>query len=188
LLGLASIVSLASVSACGLYTNVPAQIHIVDIKGGTVTYGNTTNDSREVTVVAPEITLAGEPGSIGATIESIQVDYVTTDGKTLVPTNKVPGMNLRMSIRVESSNFPTDPMAGPLTQASVGQTVAIGKATVSLPVITRHVIAYGADATVNLASVTAQFHMQGTDDAGFPVDLTAYAPITFLGPPTGTKI
>jgi hypothetical protein len=160
----------------------------VDIKPGTVTYGNTTNDTREVTVVVPEITLAGEPGSIGATIESIQVDYVTTDGKTLVPTAKVPGMNLRMSIRVESSNFPTDPLSGPVTTANVGQTVAVGKAVVSLPVITRHLIAYGAEAGVNVASVTAQFHMAGTDDAGFPVDITAYAPITFLGPPTGTKI
>lgn len=183
LFGLVGLFTLAG-AGCGLYTNVPAQIKVADVVGATLTYEkpDASDGWRNVKVETPTVTLVGEPGSIGVTYEKMKVDYLQINEKR-VPDTEIPPMDLRISFRVESSNYPTDPLAGPLTRDAMGRTLQVGKAQLNLPIITRHVSAYGAKTTENVAALSAQVQLIGTDDAGYPANLTVYVPITFFGPP-----
>lgn len=185
LLGSALLTTLASLSACGFYTNVPAQIKVAQVVGGNLLYEKpdlSDGGRRSVTITEPTMTLVGEPGSIGVTYDTIKVDYLQINLKP-VPATEIPPMDLRVSMRVESSNFPSDLLTGPLTREQMGVSLQIGKATVKLPIITRHVSAYGAKLSENVAALTAQLRISGTDDAGFPANIDVYVPITFQGPP-----
>lgn len=188
MLGLAGLVALVG-SGCGLYTNIPAQIKVAEVVGATVTYDrpDAADGWRNVKVETPSVTLVGEPGSIGVTYERIKVLYLMINEQPIAA-KEIPDMNLRMSVRVESSNFPTDPLAGPLARDQMGTTLQVGKSTVTLPIVTRHVTAYGAKLSENAASLSAQVTLTGADDAGVPASLTIYVPITFIGPPTGAKL
>jgi hypothetical protein len=180
LLGLAA---LLTTSSCGMYTNVPAQIHVMTVKGATVTYSlPDTAGNRESKIDAPEITLAGEPGSVGCTFEQMKIDYFQINNAR-VSSQYVPPIDMRVTTRVESSNFPTDPLSGPVTSESLGKTLAVGKTTFEPPVVTRHVTAYGLNTTENAGAIWAQVVLIGTDDAGIHQEVTAYVPITFLGSP-----
>jgi hypothetical protein len=184
LFGSVLLAALASASACGLYTNVPAQIKVAQVVGATLFYEkpDATDGWREVKIEDPTMTLVGEPGSIGVTYEKMKVDYLQINEKP-VAAGEIPPMDLRVSIRVESSNFPSDPLAGPLSREQMGVALAVGKTTVTLPIVTRHVSAYGAKVSENVAALSAQLTLKGVDDAGYPAELIVYVPITFQGPP-----
>lgn len=180
LLGLAALVT---TSSCGMYTNVPAQIHVATVKGATVTYAfPDAAGNREAKIDVPEVTLAGEPGSVGCTFEQMKIDYFQINSAR-VSSSLVPPIDMRVTTRVESSNFPTDPLAGPVSADAIGKTLAVGKTTFEPPVVTRHVTAYGLNSSENAGAIWAQVQLIGTDDAGFPQTVTAYVPITFLGSP-----
>jgi hypothetical protein len=185
MLGLAALVSL---SGCGTFTNVPAQVKVAKVDGATLTYEkpDATDGWRTVKIDPAILTLQGEPGSIGVTFEQMKVDYFQINN-TRVPAAKIPVMDLRVSVRVESSHYPNNPAAAPLNQADVGKTVYAAKTDVELPIVTRHVSAYGGELDTNAGAIWAQVELIGNDDAGFPAKLVAYVPITFIGPPNGAK-
>lgn len=176
-----------SVSSCGLYTNVPAQYHVAEVKPASLTYQKPDTDGyRSIEVVPGQVTVVGEPGSIGVTFDSARVSYVSDYSRGqagLISEGEISTLNLRMSLRVESSNYPSDPTGGAIDQKAIGQATYVGRNTVTLPVVTRHVEDYGMKTAINASAITAQVTFKGTDDAGFPAELVVYVPITFHGAP-----
>lgn len=174
-----------SVSGCGLYTNVPAQYHVAEVKPASLTYQKPDTDGyRAIEVVPAQVTVVAEPGSIGVTFDTAKVSYVSDFARnTFVSESDISTLNLRLSFRVESSNYPSDPTGGPIDQKAIGQAVHVGRNTITLPVVTRHVEDYGMKTAINASAITAQVKLTGTDDAGFPAELAVYVPITFHGAP-----
>lgn len=175
---LLSLSAALAVAGCGLYTNIPAQIHVSEVKPATVTYDQAdASGGRAAKTEQGQLTLIGDPGSIGATFEEMTIDYLEIN-KAPVAKTELPPMDLRMSVRVTSSNFPTD-IKQPLQQAAVGVSVQAGTGTVTLPVVTRFVEQYGL--RTNVGALTAQVQLSGFDDAGLPIKLAVYVPIIFHG-------
>lgn len=174
-----------SLSSCGLYTNVPAQYHVAEVKPASLTYQKPDADGyREIEIVPAQLTMIGEPGSIGVTFDTVNVQYLTdVVRKTFVSESDISTLNMRMSFRVESSNYTSDPVAGPIDQEKTGQAVYVGRNTITLPVVTRHVEDYGMKTAINASAITAQVKLTGVDDAGFPAEMAVYVPITFHGAP-----
>lgn len=184
----------ATLSGCGWYTNVPAQITVVEVKPGRVTYGPVVDNVHSTAVEDPTVTLRAEPGSIGSTFNSIDITFykdlgATSDGTTLksIPVgNRLPAMHVGLSFHVDSSNFPSDPLnVNPIEQADVGQKVYVGRYTFSPPVMTRLVEEYGMlpsnDTDTNQPGVFADCVLHGADDANFPAEVEFWVPITFSG-------
>lgn len=154
-------ISITVLSACGQYTNIPAQYHIAGTSDlvATITYVG-----GAATVKPPKLVIKGEPGSIGATFEKMTVNYNSGE----ISTTSFP-----VSFRVDSSAF-TD---------STGKVLVDG-GTFELPVISAKVIELGRRQSVNNLSVTVS--LEGTDDANWPTALTVSVPIVFLPTSSGT--
>jgi hypothetical protein len=148
-------------SACGQYTNIPAQIHIAGNSDltATITYAGSA-----ATVKAPKLTLTGEPGSVGATFEKMTVNYNSGE----ISTTSFP-----VSFRVDSSAF-----------TNKDGVVTPGTGTFELPVISAKVIELGRRQSVSNLSATVS--LEGTDDAAWPTSLVVNVPIVFLPTSTGT--
>lgn len=173
-----------STTACGWYTNIPASIYVMSVKPGALNYGPTlTSGARDIKIDHPEIILQGEPGSIGANFDSVTVRYLLSNG---TESKNLPRLSMGMTFRVESSNYPSRPGETELDQTAVGAKIAVGAATVAIPIITRHVEEFGAVGQPpegNAASITAEVTLSGFDDANLPVTLVARVPIFFSGTP-----
>lgn len=176
-----------STSACGWYTNIPASIYVKSVTPGSLVYGPTlTSGARDVKIDHASIELQGEPGSIGANIDSVSVLYRLSNGSE---SKELPRLSLGMTFRIESSNYPVDPALAPIPQDEVGTRISVGKTTVAIPIITRHVEEFGAKNQPpegNAASITAEVTMSGYDDANLPVSIMARVPIFFSGTPGGS--
>jgi hypothetical protein len=174
--------TLAVLSGCGLYTNVPAIYNVAEVKPASITYEKADTDGYRALKVEPaEVTLISEPGSIGATFSTMTVKYFSHDGKTLVGAD-LPTINTSLTVHLQSSNYPSDPHGTTVDQSLIGKATFVGRATTTLPIVSRWVENYGLKAgTVNAAIVTAEVMWSGTDDAGFPTSVIFQVPITFHG-------
>lgn len=157
----------ASLTACGLYTNIPAQIKVVtsDQVSATVTY---KVDQNQITadVVNPKVSLEGEPGSIGVTYDTITIEYLPNN-LSIQPNPMV----IRTSIRVPSSH-----------QFGENNQVIVGKVVTEIPVISSNVVQLGnplSEGRIN-SQISAKVTLSGTDDAGFPASKDIFIPINFL--------
>lgn len=174
-----------SCASCGLYTNIPAQVHVETVTPATIDYTiASATQSAVYKETQPTVTLVAEPGSIGVTYDTMAITY---GDRTLAPVSSsdIFPLTQRFTVRVESSNYPMDPGgAQPIDQTKVGQQINVGKTTVTLPVITRQVEDYGnKKANYANAGLTAEVTLSGWDDAGFPTSLPPIEiPITFTGP------
>jgi hypothetical protein len=150
-----------SISGCGQYTNIPAQYHIAGTSDlvATITYAGGT-----ATVKEPKVTVKGEPGSIGATFESMDISY-TSDIAAVT--------NVPVSFRVDSSALPDS--TGNVTPSTN---------TFELPVISSKVIELGR--RQSQGNISARVILHGTDDANWPSDLSVNVPIVFLQTSTAT--
>lgn len=181
---LVSLAALSSLSACGMFTNVPAQIFVASVKPASLSYQKADADGfREVKIEAPEVTIQGEPGSIGATLTTMAVRYYKPDGKTALDASKVSAVNTFLTIHVPTSNFPSAVGGNPMDVTQTGKMVNVGSVTTQVPVVNRHIEDYGKDlGEYANATLTAEVKWTGTDDAGFSVELLFHVPITFHGP------
>jgi len=174
-----------AMTGCGFYTNIPAQILIGEVKPATLNYELIRTDgTREIKIEVPTVTLRAEPGSIGFTVDTLKVTYFRAvgSGKEQIDPAKIPPLTLGTTFRVESSNFPSDPSGPNIDQTAVGKSIYVGRYTYTLPIITRHVEAFGAlPANYQDAAIYAQVSMSGVDDANFPSTYTFFVPITFNG-------
>ncbi len=179
---------LAPLSACGWYTNVPAQIHVKSVAPSsiTVTYkepGSGAKAIYDATISDAVLTLAGDPGSIGATFYSVDVKF--TDGTAgngePVEASGLTKQVIDMSLRVEPSVFREDPRKDELNDAKWEEgKLIIGTGQMSLAaVVNRQVLDFGFKRTSNV--VNAQITLSGYDDAKFPTSLTVNVPIVFTG-------
>jgi hypothetical protein len=171
--------ALLSLSACGFYTAIPAQIH-ASVTPGSVAYS--APDATGVLtdkVTQPTLILTGEPGSIGMTFNFMTVDYLGADGKVIT---NLAELVLRNTIRLEASQYPQDPAGPNIDFTKVGTSLHVAQTTVPLPLITRALEIYGSSSGA-APVVTAQMLLSGTDDANFPTPLsgplTVDVPITF---------
>jgi hypothetical protein len=175
-------------SGCGYYTNIPAQITVLETKPGRISYSGSISLGTGVTKVdEPEVTLRAEPGSIGATYNKITVTYYRIDG-TAVGSDKLPPLKLGFTFHVDSSNFPSNPMdvGKPIDQSQVGKSIWLGRSTFVPPIMTRHVEQYGSVANGtdgNQAGLFAKIELVGSDDANYDASLTFFVPIIFSGAP-----
>lgn len=173
-----------STAACGWYTNIPASVFVKAVKPGSVLYGPTlTSGARDIKIDHPEITLQGEPGSIGVNVDSVSVVYKLSNGSE---SKSLPRLSLGMTFRVESSNYPSRPDEAELDQTAVGQKIAVGASTFAVPIVTRHVEEFGAVGQPpegNAAAIYAEVTLSGYDDAMLPFNLLARVPIFFSGTP-----
>jgi hypothetical protein len=179
------IAAVAALPGCGYFTNVPAQIVVAEVKPATLVYGEGTTGNT-IKIDSPEATLRTDAGSIGATFNSIYVQYYDIN-RAPIATTKLPQLQLGMTVRVEGSQYSSNPLdpANAITQAEQGQKVWFGRTTVPLPIVTRHVEQYGGDTTStgNQAGIWAMVTMKGVDDANFDTSLIFYVPIMFSGIP-----
>lgn len=179
---------LTSLGGCGAYTNIPAQIVVAEVKPGKVTYTVTNTDgAKQTSIEEPSVTLRGDPGSLGVTYNTMNVKYYDIASNQL-PSTSIPSMKLGLTVRVESSVFPNDPLAvGEMNLGDVGQKDYVGRYSFSPPILTRHVEEYGASSDLtkgNQAAVYAEVELVGADDANWPADLIFFVPIIFSGSPT----
>jgi len=177
------------VTSCGMYTNVPAQIHVKSVLPASITVNYKepavgAKATYEAAISDAVLTLAGEPGSIGATFYSVNVTF--TDGTTQKDGNPVAAAGLTkqaidMSLRVESSVFREDPRKDELSDKNWEDgKLIIGTGQMSLGAfVNREVLDYGFKSTSNV--VTALITLSGYDDARFPTSLTVNLPIVFTG-------
>ena len=172
-----------ALSGCGLYTDLPAQVHVSNVTPGIITYTKPDAEGyRDDTITEPQLTLIGEPGSIGVTFVEMTVDYLN-NAEQFVPTSDLPELKLRTAFRVESSNYSSNPAdaSKPIDQTQVGKSVYAAQNTQTLPICSRWVEDYGRSTANNAAVLTAQVKLSGYDDAGWPQEVDVDVPIVFNG-------
>lgn len=152
-------------SSCGQYTNFPAQYHVAGNSNlvATIGYPATGSTNNSVAITLPKLVVKGEPGSVGATFDQIDVSYNTAD---------ITASKSEITFRVDSSHF----------RDNSGNVVVDGGA-IDLPVISPKVIEYGR--RQGASNISARVTLSGTDDAGWPTSLPVNVAIVFL--PGGTS-
>jgi len=146
--------------ACGLYTNVPAQYHVSGDSDmvATVTY----DTAKNATVKLPKLVIAGEPGSIGVTFNSMSITYNT---------GEVAAANIPITLRVDSSHL----------RDKEGK-LEIGKGSIQIPVVNPRIIEIGRRQGVS--NIAATISISGNDDAGWPTSFDiGGVPIVFISSP-----
>ena len=169
---LLSVIAMASmtINACGQFTNFPAQYHISDTSGLTATVAypapaaGSTATSGGVTVKLPRLVVKGEPGSVGANFEQMDVSYNVGD---------ITASKSEISFRVNSSHF-----------RDATDRVIVDGGSIDLPVISPKVIEYGRRQSAS--NISARVTLSGTDDAGWPTSFQVNVPIVFI--PGGSAI
>lgn len=159
---------------CGLYTNIPSQVHIVQDKDSPliakVIY-NTDSNKITYTIQNPTLTLETEPGSIGVTYNKISIKYLPEEylSQYKITTNVV----ITGELRVGSSHF-----------RDKDGNLIISRGSTELPVINPQIIALGTPQSHGGSGISTQISaevlLEGTDDAGFPASFTVNIPINFL--------
>lgn len=161
------LVSIAPLTSCGLYTNIPAQIKVASSDNVTATVTYTVDQNKiSADVKNPKITLQGDAGSIGVTYNEIKIEYLPTSLSLNPRTVVIAG-----SIRVPSSH-----------QFDANNKIVPGSTTTELPIISSHVVQLGnplSQGRIN-SQISAKVTLSGTDDAGFPASLEFFVPINFL--------
>lgn len=164
-------------SACGQYTNLPARIHPSGESNllAEVSYAVDQNKVT-ATVKNPTLVLQGEPGSVGATFNQMQITY------TGVPANFEPKqVQLSTALRVDSSHrFEKDNDSQP---ADAKTKLLIGKGNMELPIVNGAIVSLGSpsNASGSIASpISAVVILSGTDDAGWPVYVDIAVPVNFI--------
>ncbi|MDB5096005.1 MAG: hypothetical protein JWM80_426 [Cyanobacteria bacterium RYN_339] len=179
------VAALAALPGCGYFTNIPAQVVVAEVKAASLVYGEGTT-ANSIKIDSPEAVLRTDPGSVGVTFNSINVTYYKIDG-TAVAATDLPPLKLGMTCHVDGSQYPSNPLdpANSITQADQGHKVWVGRTTVTLPIVTRHVEQYGGRTTNdgNQAGIFAKIVMNGVDDANFDSSITFFVPIVFSGLP-----
>jgi len=161
-----SLIALSSmtINACGQFTNFPAQYHISGTSNlvATVAYPPSGATGTGVVVTLPKLIIKGEPGSVGATFNQMDVSYNTAD---------ITAAKSEVTFRVDSSHF----------RDATGNVIVDGGAA-ELAVISPKVIEYGR--RQNASNLTARVVLSGTDDAGWPTEMPVNVSIVFI--PGGT--
>jgi hypothetical protein len=170
---------LAPLSACGWYTNVPAQIHARPVNSLIVTYeepGAGAKATYKATVSESVLTLAGQPGSIGASFRNVTIRYYTPGGKDPVFERSFP-----IDLRVEPSVYREDPRKDELGDKNwEDNKLIIGTGQLSLTMLVdRAVMDYGFSKTGG--QLYALLDFTGEDDAKFSQRLEVSVPIVFTG-------
>lgn len=153
----------AALSGCGWYTNVPAQVSVVNIEPATV---QVTLEGAKATFTNPTVTLQGQYGSLGTTFGRADVSYDKDSG--------IGTKSMAMSLRIEPTylkKYPTETS----TTKDVEFVAGGGKAV--LPLVDQSVV----DALKTKRSVTATVTLMGLDDANYPTNVTLYVPIVSTG-------
>lgn len=165
--GIAAVFLASVMGACGLYTNIPAQIKVASTQtpSATVTY-KVDQSKISADVVNPTIALEGEPGSIGVTYDEITIEYLPAN-LSINPRQVV----IAGSIRVPSSH-----------QFGENNQVVVGRVETQIPVVSSHVVQLGNPLSQNRVNsqISAKVTLKGTDDAGFESIKELYIPINFL--------
>lgn len=154
----------AALSGCGWYTNVPAQVGVVNIEPATV---QVALEGSKATFTNPTVTLQGQYGSVGTTFGRADISYDKDSG--------IGNKSMAMSLRVEPTylkKYPKETTAG---NTDLEFTAGSGKAL--LPVVDQSVV----DALKTKRSITATVTLVGLDDASFPTSVTLYVPIVSTG-------
>lgn len=159
----------AALAGCGLYTNLPAQIKVAPASDAglkaSVTY--TVDQSRiSAEIKNPTLVLEGEPGSIGVTYDTINIEYLPASLNLNPRVIRITG-----SVRVGSSH-----------QFDKDGKVMAGKGQIELPIISSHVVELGnplSPSRIN-SQISAKVTLEGVDDAGWPASLDVYIPINFI--------
>lgn len=163
-----------SLSACGLYTNIPAQVKVGSVPSGASVKYTVNANSVAAEVENPTVTLVGEPGSIGVTYETVVIEYLP-NSLPLEPR----AVTLASSVRVPSShNLDENGNAVP------------GRAEVVLPIISSQIQNLGNPSSQNRVSsqISAKVTLSGNDDAGYPAELIMYVPINFTTVSSSTAV
>ncbi len=181
---------------CGWYTNVPAAINVINIEPSTVAveYLLSKPDGTIKGITAkytnPTVTMAGQPGSIGATFKNMGIAYYSP-GAGVCCGNIIPDINagkeLRMKafVRVDSSAMREDYEKGyqEMDPAEFQKKrLTIGQSKFVVPVVTNDVLALAAPAPgkgTRPTIIYAQVILEGEDDARWPYTKELFIPITF---------
>lgn len=163
-------------SACGPYTNVPARLHVVQTDPSQplvaeVQYKVDATGKVEAIIRNPKLTIEGEAGSVGATFDTMRIEYVNAPS-FLNPKE----VTMAATLRVESSHNLT-------TDEKGVSTIIKGKGTTELPVINGRIVELGnpRSAQGSIGSpIHAKVTLGGIDDAGLPVSLEVGVPINFI--------
>ncbi len=152
------------ISSCGQYTNFPGQFHVSGTSDlvAEISY----DSSKNAKIKLPKLIIKGEPGSIGATFESMNINYGTAD---------ISSYNVPVSFRIDSSHFRDEK-----------DNVVVSGGTYDLPVISAKVIEYGK--RVNVNNLNATITLTGSDDANWPTTLQIGVPIIFLPSTSGSPV
>lgn len=161
---------LLTLSSCGQFTNLPAQVKLgtssekIDL-GATVTY---KIDDKNIAVEAsnPTLILEGEAGSVGVTYNELTIEYLPKD---LPLGTRV--LTVAVNVRVPSSHkFDKD---GNIVQ---------GRTELTIPVVSNQIIGLGDPNAPNRirSQISAKVSLSGTDDAGIFSVFDTFVPINFI--------
>lgn len=177
LLGMGFALSLmVSAPGCGWYTNVPAQIHARSVPSVIVTYEPGSGTPYKATVNDAVMTLAGQPGSIGASFRNVNVSYYKPGSDDPVFERSFP-----IDLRVEPSIYREDPRKDELGTGNWREgKLIIGTGSLPLAMLVdRAVMDFGY--TKANSQLYALLTFTGEDDAKFPARYEVSVPIVFAG-------
>jgi hypothetical protein len=147
---------LSLIYSCGQYTNLPAQYHI---EGTSEFVAIVSYDSnKNANVKLPKIKVKGEPGSIGATFDTMNITYNVGD---------ISASQVSVAYRIDSSHF----------RDEKGNIIVSG-GTFEIPVVSPKVIEYGK--RQGASNISAKVVLSGLDDANWPTTLEFGVPIVFV--------
>ncbi|MBM3271005.1 MAG: hypothetical protein FJZ01_25510 [Candidatus Sericytochromatia bacterium] len=180
-------------AGCGWYTNFPAAIDVVSVEPSTVAveYLHSKPDGPIKGITAkytnPTITLAGKPGSIGATFRTMNIVYYATGqgvaGGVIPDINGGKALVVKSLVRVDSSAMREDYEKGfqEMDPAEFPKKrLIIGQAKFVAPVVSNDVLALAAPgASTRPTMIWAHIVLEGDDDARWPYTKEVMVPITF---------
>lgn len=153
---LLSSILLSITASCGQFTNLPAQYHV---DGTSEFVAIVTYDSnKNATVKLPKIKVKGEPGSIGASFDTMNITYNVGD---------VSATQVSVAYRIDSSHFRDEK-----------GNIIVGGGTFELPVVSPRVIDYGK--RQGASNIAAKVVLSGLDDANWQTTLEFGVPIVFV--------
>jgi len=160
-------VLLGFTAACGYYTNVPSQYHIVQAADSPLTAEVAyafNGAAYSYTVKNPKLMLEGEPGSIGLTFDKMTIEYLPES-----VAQRLPPVTILTTFRLGTSHF-RDASGNLIKGTGLGE----------IPVISSKVATFGSSQLDTLPQISSRITLEGLDDAGFPAMLTFGIPINFV--------
>lgn len=174
---LGALTLLTWLSGCGWYTNVPAQLHVASIDPSTVSV--VFNGTNPPQFTNPTVTLAGEPGSIGADLSDAAISYTDpskTGNASAITALNMPGQGI--GLRVEAAYLKSYGTTG---NTSTNPEFVAGTGKAVLPIVNQRVLDYAKQGDPKPGSVTAYVVLKGLDDAHLPAQVAFFVPVVFSG-------